>query len=70
MLALVVATVVVALMERKAQAKARAAMAPQPLGEDPSLGSLDDPGMGDDTFGDAGMGTDDDAFAGFDETEK
>lgn len=68
MLGLVVATVVVAMMERKAQAKARAAMAPQPLGEDPSLGTdgMDAP-MDDQGFGDDGFGSDDNAFEGFDE---
>lgn len=52
MLGFIVATIVVALREKKAEAKARAAMAPQPLGEDPALGAMPGDDMGDDFGGD------------------
>ncbi len=56
MLSMIVATVVVAMKERKAQAKAKAKLAaPQPLDDDPAFADQANDGFGDDPVDSFGM---------------
>jgi hypothetical protein len=59
MAGLVLATLVVGLKEKKVAQKARASMAPQPLGDDPAMGAdmaVDEGFGGDDFAADEGFG--------------